>query len=201
MGQEIRKKKSEMQTQHLMRKSHVHLTLWKFEINFQLSHGVEGLTMVGILGKYVSNIARAASTNTDGVSCTQKRTALCECQSRDPLVQAVSSLAKLTRRPHKADQMTVNKGECLLLANNEKTVQCGHVHESTMPFSQRFRSVSVEVGHTYRLLDNIHTSPVFCYGRALVRYGTLSQGGFCSFQHSRAIHRWHWCYPPTDCCA
>ena len=28
------------------------LLLWKFEIAFHLEHGVEGLIMVGILGKY-----------------------------------------------------------------------------------------------------------------------------------------------------
>ena len=105
-----------------MRKSHVHLTLWKFEIAFQLSHGVEGLIMVGILGKYGFKPSRAASTNTDGVSCTQKRTALCECQITGPTIVG-SSLAKLTRRPQKADQMAVNKGECLLLTDNEKTVR------------------------------------------------------------------------------
>ena len=66
-----KKKNSEMETQNLMRRSHVHPTLWKFEIAFQLSHGVEGLIMVEFLGKYGFKPSRAASLNTDGVSCTQ----------------------------------------------------------------------------------------------------------------------------------
>ena len=56
-----------METQNLMRKSNFHLTLWKFEIAFQLSHGAEGLIMVGILGKYDFKRSRAASTITDGM--------------------------------------------------------------------------------------------------------------------------------------
>ena len=59
-----------------MRKSHVHLTLWKIEIAFQLSHGVEGLIMVGFLGKYGFKPSRAAFTNTDGVSFTQTNGAM-----------------------------------------------------------------------------------------------------------------------------
>ena len=105
-----------METQNLMRKSHVHLTLWKFEIDFQLSHGVEGLIMVGILGKYGFKPSRAASE-----LHTKANGALRVSITGPPTVG--NSLAKLTRRPQKADQMAVNKGECLLLTDNKKTVQ------------------------------------------------------------------------------